>query len=164
MKDIFARADALDLDTSSYSIWGASAGGYVASSFGTESLGYKKYGFPMPAALVLSYPVITMGEKTHLGTRKFYLGKKPGEDLARRTSVEKNVTPAYPPTFIWCGDADTVVDPANSRMLSAAMEVYGIDHELVVYPGIGHGVGLGTGLSCEDWFERAVRFWEKQRI
>ena len=45
------------------------------ASFGTEHMGYAKYELPKPGTLVLVYPVITMGEKTHEGSRKNHLGK-----------------------------------------------------------------------------------------
>lgn len=38
-----------------------------------------------------------------------------------------------------------------------------IPHRFVEYTGVDHGVGLGKGLVCENWFEEAVAFWESQR-
>lgn len=78
-------------------------------------------------------------------------------------SVERQITPAYPPTFVWCGDADHIVDPENSRMLVKELEKNSIPHRFVEYPGVDHGVGLGKGLACESWYEEAVAFWEGQR-
>jgi hypothetical protein len=28
-----------------------------------------------------------------------------------------------------------------------------------LFPGVGHGVGLGKGLSCAGWLDEAVAFW-----
>lgn len=53
------------LDMHGYSVWGSSAGGHLAASFGTENMGYGCYKLPKPGALILVYPVVTMGEKTH---------------------------------------------------------------------------------------------------
>ena len=163
LRDILSRADALDLETEGYSVWGSSAGGHLAASFGTEAMGYVNYHLQKPGALVLCYPVVTMGEKTHLGSRYNLLGETPDGDMIALTSVERQITPAYPPTFVWCGDADRTVDPENSRMLAAELEKNSIPHRLVEYPGVDHGVGLGKGLACESWFEEAVTFWESQR-
>lgn len=77
VKEILHRAEEWNLDTRGYSVWGASAGGHLAASFGTESMGYRKYGLPKPAALVLTYPVITMSDLTHPGTRANLLGTAP---------------------------------------------------------------------------------------
>lgn len=163
LRDILDHAQEYGVETEGYSIWGASAGGHLAASFGTENMGYIHYGLPKPTSLVLIYPVITMGEKTHEGSRYNLLGPNPTDECVEFTSVEKNVTEKYPPTFVWCGDADRAVDPENSHMLVSALEKKGVIYEFVEYPGVDHGVGLGKGLACEPWFERAVAFWEQQR-
>jgi len=163
LRDILGRAEELNLDADCYSVWGSSAGGHLAATFGTESIGYAHYGLPKPGALILTYPVVTMGDDTHAGSRKNLLGDHPTQAQINLTSVEKQVREKYPPTFLWCGDADKTVAPQNSRLLVKALVEYGIPHEFVEYSGVGHGVGLGTGLACEPWFERAVAFWEKQR-
>ncbi|MGN0998470.1 MAG: alpha/beta hydrolase [Faecousia sp.] len=163
LRDILNRAEELNLETEGYSIWGSSAGGHLAASFGTETMGYSRFGLPKPGALILCYPVITMGARTHKGSRNNLLGSDPAEALTELTSVEKQITANYPPTFVWCGDTDRTVDPENSRMLSGELEKNGIPHRFVEYPGVDHGVGLGNGLACEKWFEESVAFWESQR-
>ena len=163
LTDILARAAELNLDTEGYSVWGSSAGGHLAASFGTESMGYAKYGLPRPGAIVLSYPVITMGELSHPSTCWNHIGKNPAEEDVRRCSVEQQVTENYPPAFVWYGEADALVDPKNSRMLAEELEKYHIPHRMVSYPEVEHGVGLGIGLPCEGWIEDAVAFWEEHR-
>ena len=155
---VMSKAEEYNLDMEHYSVWGSSAGGHLAGSFGTDNMGYVKYGLPKPAALVLIYPVVTMGPETHEGTRECLIGKEPSEEMIAYTSNEKHVS-AYPDTFVWCGDADTCVPPANSKMLNKALDEAGIRHEFVLYPGIEHGVGLGTGQVCEGWIDRAIKFW-----
>lgn len=161
--EVFDRAEEWNLDTENYAIWGSSAGGHLVASFGTEVMGYRKYNLPKPGALVLIYPVISMGSLSHPDTRTHLLGEYPAAEAVELASVEKQVTSAYPPTFLWCGNADLTVPPDNSRMLDAALTAQGIPHEFVEYPGVDHGVGLGTGLACEDWPERAVAFWQAQK-
>ncbi len=113
--------------------------------------------------MILSYPVVTMGKLTHQGSRDCLLGKNPDPAMIRRTSVEEQITPDYPPVFFWCGDADRTVPPDNSRMLDRALTEAGVEHEFIEYPGVDHGVGLGKGLACEGWFDRALSFWENIR-
>ena len=163
LRDILSRADQLNIDPEGYSVWGSSAGGHLAASFGTESMGYVQYGLPKPGALILSYPVITMGELTHAGSRKNLLGKNPTEEMIRLTSVENQVTSHYPPTFLWCGDADKTVSPENSRAMAKALQENHVPCQFEEYPGVDHGVGLGEGLACEPWFGEAVKFWIAQR-
>lgn len=164
LEEIFSRTEEWNLDTACYSVWGSSAGGHLAASFGTDEMGYKNYGLPKPGALILSYPVITMGELTHKGSRDCLLGKNPDPALIRRTSVERQITSDYPPVFFWCGDADKTVPPENSWMLDRALSESGVEHEFIEYPGVDHGVGLGKGLTCEGWFDRALSFWKSIRI
>lgn len=163
VKEILAHAEEWKLETEGYSVWGSSAGGHLVGSFGTESMGYAKYGLPKPGALVLIYPVVTMTELTHGGSRDNLLGKNPKEEMIQQTSIEQQVTENYPPTFVWCGDADQTVDPKNSHMLAETLTAAGVSHQFKEYPGVDHGVGLGEGLACQDWFESAVKFWEEQR-
>ncbi len=160
VRGILDRAEELNLRPEGYSVWGASAGGHLAACFGAERLGWKKYGLPRPGALVLCYPVVTMEEPlTHTGSRQRLLGPDPDPALTAATSVEQQVTAEYPPVCLWWGEADATVDPANSRMLLAALETAGVRCEHASYPGVGHGVGLGEGLACAGWPRRAVDFW-----
>ena len=163
LRDILKRAEGLNLDTEGYSVWGSSAGGHLAATFGTNELGFKHYGLPKPAALILTYPVVTMEDYTHSGSRKNLLGETPTRQEIALYSVEQNITPDYPPTFLWCGSADSVVDPKNSRELARALEKYGVAYQFHEYPNVDHGVGLGDGLPCEPWFNEALAFWREQR-
>ena len=156
---ILQRAEEWNLETKNYSLWGASAGGHLAASMGREDIGFAKYGLPSPSAIILSYPVITMGDKTHLGSRANLLGPNPTEESISLTSVEKHVTSKYPPTFIWYGDADSTVNPINSQMLAEALKENNVPYVLREYKNVEHGAGLGRGLPCEGWIEEAVSFW-----
>lgn len=91
-----------------------------------------------------------------------------GDDLPRPGTVVMQYTglgeysEEDPPTYACVGDRDGI---ANWRIMQArlsAMQSIGIDTEFHVYPGLGHGFGLGTGTSAEGWLGDAVAFWEKQ--
>lgn len=163
VREILDHKDSWKLDTDRYSVWGSSAGGHLAACFGTDSMGYSKYGLPKPGAMILTYPVVTMDSKTHAGSRNFLLGNAPSPELVALTSVEQQITPNYPPTFLWWGDADGTVDPDNSRMLLAALQKNHVPCVHREYHGVDHGIGIGKGLPCEGWFEDAVSFWQQQR-
>lgn len=163
VREILDKRDDFLVDADGYSIWGGSAGGHLAASFGTAEMGWRKYGLPKPGALVLAYPVITMDASlTHAGTRENLLGKNPTNEMVRLASIEKNVDAAYPPAFLWCGDADKVVSPENTRLLDHALTAAGVKHACRVYPGVGHGIGPGTGTSAEGWINEAIDFWMAQ--
>lgn len=161
LADIFSKAARLGLDTSSYSLWGSSAGGHLAASACTDQI-RQMLGIPCPSALVLAYPVITMGKEGHEGTRDNHLGWSPVPDLLALTSVERQISADFPPTFVWCGSDDASVDPENSRMLSRALRKAGVPCEFHEYPGVGHAVGLGEGLACDGWVDEAFAFWMRQ--
>ena len=163
VREVHSHAQAWNLDMKGYSVWGSSAGGHLAASFGTRNMGYANYDLPKPGALVLVYPVVTMGEKAHEGSRKFLLGENPTPEQIRFASIQLQVDPSYPPTFLWWGDSDGCVDPDNSRMLRAALEENNVPCQCIEYAGVDHGIGIGKGLPCEGWFEKAVTFWESQR-
>lgn len=163
IRDIQDHATDWKIDLEGYSLWGSSAGGHLAASFGTDAMGYARYGLPKPGAMVLVYPVVTMGEKAHEGSRNFLLEENPSEEMVGLTSVEQQITANYPPTFLWWGGSDSCVDPDNSRMLKKALEEAGVLCQCIEFAGVEHGVGLGKGLPCEGWLQQAVAFWEKQR-
>ena len=48
-------------------------------------------------------------------------------------------------------------------MLAEALKKNNIPYSLQTYPNVGHGVGLGKGLACDGWFDKAVDFWEQYR-
>lgn len=162
LRDIIDHADEYNVETGSYSLWGSSAGGHLIGSFGSEAHGWKHYGLPRPGALVLIYPVITMGELTHKGSRKYFLGKHPTAQDIADWSVENLVTPAYPPTFLWNSKTDSCVNPQNGELMAAALEKSGVEHRFIQYATGTHGCGLGRGTEVEPWFGEAVTFWETQ--
>lgn len=164
VKYIFAHAEELQVDTKDYALMGFSAGAHLASCFGTELLGYKKYGLQKPGAVILGYPVITMGEKTHEGSRKFLLGTENIEDQALRAqfSIEKQITSAFPSTYVWQCEEDETVPIENSQMLVDALKEKKIPYEYEVFPGNAHGWGVGIGTAAEGWIDRAITFWERQ--
>ena len=161
VREILSKAKAYHVSMDDYSVWGASAGGHLVGSFGTSSMGYRRYNLPKPAALILTYPVITLEKDvTHEGTRNNLLGKNAPEKEAFLRSVHTNIDRNYPPTFIWCGDADSTVSPRNTKLMVTALKQHKIPYESHIYPGVEHGVGPGTGTVAEGWIDAAVDFWK----
>lgn len=164
VKTVFEKAEKYHLDMSTYSIWGSSAGGHLAASFGVAQTGYKKYGLPKPHTVVLLYPVISMRrELTHLGSRQNLLGDNPPEDLIRLTSIDENITSDYPPCYFLCGKNDRTVKPENSIRLEKALTQAGVSHSFTLYDNVPHGSGIGTNTDADGWISSAVAFWQAQR-
>lgn len=157
IRTVFGHAESWKLDTADWSLWGSSAGGHLAASYWTEPRAV-----PKPNALILIYPVITMGDLTHARSRENLLGKHPDPALIDRLSIERHIPKDFPPTYVWNGTADASVDPKNSRMLEAALTAAGVKHVAEQFEGVGHGVGLARGTAAEPWFDHAVAFWREQ--
>ncbi len=162
--EILGKAAEYHVDPDNYSVWGSSAGGHLAASFGTESMGYARYVLPRPTAVVLSYPVISMDPAlAHGDTHDNLLGPHATLAMERAASVDEQVTAAYPPAYLWCGDADSTVSPENTKRMAAALEAKGVPYRCEIFPGVEHGVGPGTGTAAEAWIEHAVQFWKEQK-
>ena len=119
----FVRANAKEwgLDDKRIGILGFSAGGHLASSAATHFNEGKKDASDAvervscrPDLQILIYPVITMGEWTHKGSKKNLLGENPPEDLVELMSNEKQVTKETPPAFIVHPIKDSAVPVRNS--------------------------------------------------
>lgn len=144
-----------------YMVWGYSAGGHLAASFGTYWVGAPHYELPLPAMLMLAYPVISMGDVTHKTTRNMLLGSPYDAQEADLLSCDHQVTADYPPTFLWHSSEDSIVDIANSNRFDAALSKAGVTHDYRVVEADLHGWGLSRGTVADGWFEEALLFWER---
>ena len=145
----------------SYAVCGFSAGGHLAACWGTDALGYRRYGLPRPEAVILAYPVVTAGNATHPGSMKRLFGKRAKEEeLYELYSVEKQVTADYPPTFLWQCKGDTVVPFANSLLMVEPLEKCGVPHLFMPVEGTAHGWGAGVGAAASGWIGKAFAFWK----
>jgi acetyl esterase/lipase len=166
IRTVRANAKEWDLDPTRIGILGFSAGGHLASTAGTHfDAGKSDSSDPIervssrPDAMVLVYPVITMGEFTHQGSKRNLLGKDPSDDLVALLSNEKQVTEKTPPTFLIHTVQDRGVPYENSLLFAAALRKHGVPHELHLYERGHHGFGLGTNdpilaswpRRCADW-------------
>ncbi len=144
-----SQAETLGYAANKVGLIGFSAGGHLASTAGTHfDDGDKDAADPIdkfscrPDFLMLGYPVITMGEQTHGGSKRNLLGEKPDPQLVELLSNEKQVTAQTPPTFLFHTSEDTVVLPENSVLFYLALRKNKVPAELHIYEKGKHGVGL----------------------
>lgn len=161
-----SRAKELGLDPNRIGILGFSAGGHLASTLGTHF----DAGTPdakdeiervssRPDVMILLYPVITMGEFTHSGSKLNLLGENPMPELIKQYSNELQVTKDTPPTFLAHAVTDTAVPVENSLLFVEALRKAKVPFELHLYEHGPHGFGLAPTMPilaswtgrCTDW-------------
>lgn len=147
--------------TENYDVIGFSASGHLVGLYGSKKYGYLHYGLKKPSHLIVAYPVVTMGEHTHEGTRDNLTNHSNDEHLLKEISVENNIDGDYPPTFVCRGIDDFVVPTINSDILVDTLKKYGVRHEYLIVPDTHHGYAMAYEASNYKWFHKVIEFIEK---
>lgn len=100
-----------------------------------------------PNAAILSYPVITAGEKGHKDSFEFLLGIDATEEELHYMSVEKHIKGNTPPCFLWHTVTDELVPVENSLLFSEACKEKGVKYALHIFSEGPHGLSLAN----QDW-------------
>ncbi len=151
IKTIRENASDWSIDPDKIAICGFSAGGHLAASAGAfwhtplakESLGNNE--LLKPNAAILCYPVISSGPWAHSDSIVNLLGENAAKelvDLLDTVSIEKQITTAYPPTFLWHTATDQIVPVQNTLLMGDALSAANIPFELHIYPMGPHGLAL----------------------
>ena len=113
-----------------------------------------------PDAAILCYPVVTMGEFTHRGSRRALLAEHADDPIFQeRYSLEKQVASNAPPIFMWHTADDASVPVQNSLMLAAALADHQIPFSLHIFPHGPHGLGLAQDTpDVSRWPELAAEW------
>jgi acetyl esterase/lipase len=166
VRTVRSRAGEWNIDEKRIGILGFSAGGHLASTLGTHfDAGIANAKDPIdrassrPDLMVLIYPVITMGEFTHKGSKLNLLGENPSPDLIKLYSNEFHVKKDSPPAFLVHTMTDSAVPVENSMRFADALRKAGVPFEFHLYERGPHGFGLAPAnpiLStwpdrCADW-------------
>ena len=166
IRTVRARAGEWQVDPERIGVMGSSAGGHLASTILTHfDAGRPEADDPIervssrPTLGILCYPVITMGEKTHQGSKRNLLGENPPPQMVKLLSNELQVTSNTPPTFIWHTWEDTGVVPDNSLLFAQALQDARVPYSLHIFEKGRHGIGLANG---HPW-TRDCLFWLKER-
>ena len=174
------HADEYHIDPEKIVVQGCSAGGHLAANYGiawnspflTKLMGMENDPERLcVAGLLLCYPVITSGEKAHEESFRNLLGEQ-YEEKKEELSLENQVTPDTPPTFLWHTATDETVPVENSLYFFQACLQQGVSAELHIYPVGGHGLslaneetcranGIGVQKECQSWIGLAQTWLKK---
>lgn len=158
IRTVRARAAQWNIDPARIGILGFSAGGHLASTAGTHfDLGDPQAAQAIdrvscrPDFQILIYPVITMGELTHGGSRTQLLGESPPRELINLFSNETQVTDQTPPAFLAHAQDDTAVVPAHSEQFHRVLQAHRVASEYLALPSGGHGLNGYQGPMWDAW-------------
>lgn len=155
-----ARAGRLGIDPDRIGALGFSAGGHLV---GETAVAVARDIYPVvdaadvlpfrPALAGLIYPVISMRapfDRTH--TRLALCGDEVSEAEMRTYSVDLQVGPETPPTFLAQALDDTVAVADHPLLMFAALRRARVPAELHLFERGGHGFGLGApGTPAAAW-------------
>jgi len=157
---------------------GFSAGGHLACTLGTtwdDPMYAHVLGSDVsvrPDAQILGYPVVTLGEYAHAGSRENLLGPDACEEMIRALSLENRVTENTVPTFLWHTLEDGSVPAENSLQYACALRRHGVPFELHLYEKGCHGLATCDEITATKpeqivpdnagWMDMALRFLRRR--
>ena len=156
------RASEWQLDPGRIGVIGFSAGGHLASTLGTHYnhsyIENGKNSSLRPDFMILVYPVISMGEHTHQGSKENLIGRDADTQQVELFSNEKQVKKDTPPAFLVHAQDDTVVPVQNSLNFYQELVNKGIKAEMYLYQQGGHGFGLNNKAQKAPWFDLCLNW------
>jgi acetyl esterase/lipase len=171
LRTVRSRAKQWGINPHRIGIIGFSAGGHLAATAATHfDSGDPQAADPIdrassrPDFAILVYPVITMGEETHGGSKVNLLGRDPQPELVELFSNEKQVTANTPPMFLTHAKDDKAVSIDNSRLLHEALQAHQVVTELLELPSGGHGLNGYQGPMWDAWQTKSLQWLATQKM
>lgn len=134
---------------------GFSAGGHLAATASTHFSSKEL----RPDFSILFYPVITMGDFTHEGSRNNLLGETPSATEIMYYSNERQVNEFTPPAILLLSDDDTAVLPKNSITYYSALKENKIPATMYIFPSGGHGWGMRDNFEYHKEMLSLLSLW-----
>lgn len=157
MRYVRDHAKEMDIDENKIGIAGFSAGGHLAS---TASTRFATSGTrTRPDFSILFYPVVTMMQGTHGGSRNNLIGENPSDIDKYKFSNELQVRTDTPPTILLLSDDDGAVPPMNSYQYYDALKKQGIPAAMYIFPEGGHGWGMRESFKYHEQMLTLLEMW-----
>tara|TARA_R110000868_G_scaffold74388_8_gene215195 strand:+ start:2827 stop:3735 length:909 start_codon:yes stop_codon:yes gene_type:complete len=157
-----------NLDVNKIGVFGASAGGHLASTIATHDTDLSKIGDDLdaysflPNFMILVSPVITFGEYTHKGSLTNFLGDHTTPENIQKYSNEFHVTEKTPPTILFHAQNDPTVNPMNSLLFYEQMMKHNVLGSLHIFPKGKHNIGIYNESALTDEWKIICTKWLKE--
>ena len=142
------NSERFNIDPKKITICGFSAGAHVCGTLGvhfddvTDTDPELNEVSNRPDSMILSYPVITSGEFTHIYSMWALVGKDAPQEEYDYFSLEKNVKENTPPSFIWQTVEDNLVPVENSMLFAEACRKNNVPYAYYAFPHGWHGLSV----------------------
>ena len=162
------NANTWGIDDKKIGILGFSAGGHLAASLSSHYADVK-IDNPSKVSLrpdfqILIYPVITMKDFGHAGSKENLIGKNPTPNQIQYYSNELNVNEQTPPAFIVHAINDDAVPVQNAHVYDSALKANKVSSTLYLYEKGGHGFGMKNPTASEQWTTPLTAWLQKRKI
>lgn len=152
-------------------IIGFSAGGHLAATAAThfdsgraDASDWVERVSSRPDFSVLIYPVISMGDLAHSGSKRNLLGPSPSEEWVTEFSNEKQVTTQTPPAFLAHALDDRAVPPIHSRLFYDSLQRCKVPSKYLELPSGDHGLNGYQGPMWDAWQNEVLRWLASLKI
>jgi acetyl esterase/lipase len=172
-----ARAKEYKINPDSIGVWGSSAGGHLVSLLGTSGGvaefegegGWTGYSSRVQAVCPWAGPadLVSLSRTSSHAMMKnanpimALIGGTLEEkkQVAVQASPVSHITPDDPPFLIFHGENDTLVPPGQAKLLHESLRKGGVESELHIIKGGGHGVA--TAGAYFEIYQRMRTFFDK---
>jgi acetyl esterase/lipase len=150
------------IDLEDYIVGGFSAGGHIASLWGTLHLGARKYDIAQPKMLVAVYPLITMEGMPDNPIKQMMcngmFGKGHSSKDINKYDAGQHIDSMYPKTYLVYSTDDPVIPHVSWEKYAAKLESVGVPYKIDKANLGGHGYGLGSETPLRGWVERVIDY------
>lgn len=151
MRWVRSHAKELGIDPNRIATGGGSAGGHLAAYLGTVDQGKQEVS-TKPNAMVLFNPVYDNGPDGW--------GKQRVKDRYKEFSPAHNISADDPPSIVFLGSKDNLIPVTTAEKFQKEMKAAGVNSELRVYEGQGHGF-FNHGKDNNRWYNETVQEMDK---